>query len=407
MTVIAVKLITKHSFFSKKMAEFTTEAIKILYPKFQNLLSNASNELYRYSAEIYPNDYYANLALKHLRDTYFQPYLTGLTFLLCRYEPCKPLTRQKAINEYLQSPVMPDYKDTPEFKNWLKAERVKKEAKRQASIKEEERDDRQLKSEQQKTQQLTNYETKQGKELARQRRQLEFTREKDQQDQRMRQIEARLGSINQLETRLLALKNDVETRDRQALEYLGAQIEEGRRANVQEMTQAMEKHTRTYKQLALQCDNLTQQTRQAIEYQTKAIENTRQTLALEYEQKTEERIQNLAIQFEQQQTEKMKALALGYDKARIEAEQQIKTELNAQIQAVIQGNHLTYDNQQKALDQLRARYEQEFRDRIEAITNAQEIAQESPMGTTRAIIAAQASQIREQQRQALAEQTKQ
>jgi hypothetical protein len=112
-----------------------------------------------------------------------------------------------------------------------------------------------------------------------------------------------------------------------------------------------------------------------------------------------------AIQFEKQQTEQMEALALGYDKARIEAEQQLKTELTAQFQAVSHGNHLTYDNQQKAIDQLRVRYEQEFRDRLEAITNAQNEAREMAMGAIRAIIAAQAHQIREEQQKQLTEQT--
>jgi hypothetical protein len=95
---------------------------------------------------------------------------------------------------------------------------------------------------------LTNSDAKQAKEVARQRKELEFTRERDQQDQRMRQIETRLGSINQLETQLLALKNDVKTRDRQALEYIEVQIEEGRRNSVQRMTQAMEKYTETSRQ---------------------------------------------------------------------------------------------------------------------------------------------------------------
>jgi hypothetical protein len=45
-----------------------------------------------------------------------------MALLLYQYETCKPLTRQQAINEYLAKPAMLDYKDTLEFKQWLKAE---------------------------------------------------------------------------------------------------------------------------------------------------------------------------------------------------------------------------------------------------------------------------------------------
>jgi hypothetical protein len=81
---------------------------------------------------------------------------------------------------------------------WHKTERASKGSQRQATIKKEERADRQLRSEQQKTGQLANRDRKQAKTLASQRRRLEFTRGRDQQDQRMRQIETRLSSINQI-----------------------------------------------------------------------------------------------------------------------------------------------------------------------------------------------------------------
>jgi hypothetical protein len=85
----------------------------------------------------------------------------------------------------------------------------------------------------------------------------------------------------------------------------------------------------------------------------------------------------------------------------------MKAEESAQMQTVSQRNELTYDNQQKEMDQLKRHYEQEFGDRLQAITKAQEEARATTVGTTRAIIAAQAHQIREGQKQELTEQTKQ
>jgi hypothetical protein len=415
------------------MEEFAKEALNLAFPKFHMLLNYASNELYRYSADVLTINECSALALQHLRHTYFLPYLNGLSELLYQYAVCKPLTRQRAINAYLSMPIIKEYKDTPEFQKWLKIERAKKQAMRQSSLHNEEREEKQLKSEQEKTKQLANKDKKEAKELRAQRRRIETTREREQQNQRINQIETRLSGITQLqltqlETRidsiskdfgefqqrkeqthndLLALKTFIEQRDRQALEYFGKLIEEGKQANVQELKKALAEYAGTYQQLAIQCETLTTQTREALEHQNKAIENARETLALEYERKTEKKIADLAIQFEAQQAEQIKVLALGYDKARIEAEETIKAELNTQIETVRQNNKLTTDNQQKEITRLRHQYEEEMRDKLQAITDRQEQAREKAMVETRILIGVKVEEIRNTQKQELTKQTAQ